>query len=322
MKTTKRYKKRGWFGESHRHYLAAKGISTTYDHKYLSKIADDLAPTVDKFRRTDLVEGVKSEPHHSITIQKNAENIYQQKGFKNRGEYLDNLAADHGVDPDVVHAVAQMLGENEDFDGLVVSIEDAAREGYGDSEYFFKKLNRSTPKLYRVVEKDGKLTEFAFLQDAIKHAENEKQHIIMPDGSVKWVGDSVLGEGFTSRPMYTHKFADQPAELEDKRPERTQLKFGAHKFEDDGRYSVIAQKDMKTHWKYDLLDGMTGEVHAKTLEKPTRSVEMNPARLVHDILENNTERVKQPRERPTTKRVHSFGDAYEKPLYYVEDMIK
>ena len=32
-KQTQRYKKRGWFGESHRHYLAAKGISTTYDYK-------------------------------------------------------------------------------------------------------------------------------------------------------------------------------------------------------------------------------------------------------------------------------------------------
>lgn len=49
-KQTQRYKKRGWFGESHRHYLAAKGIPTKYDHtRYFFKGAK----RVDQLRRED-----------------------------------------------------------------------------------------------------------------------------------------------------------------------------------------------------------------------------------------------------------------------------
>lgn len=347
MMVQPKYKKRGWFGESHRHYLAAKGISTKYNYKryfyHTGKNEDDEHDFTDKLEVDD--------SHMSI---------YQEHGFENRRDYLNNLATEHGVDPEVVYALARLLGKNEDFDGLVNSVEDAAREGFGDSEYFFKKLNRPTPKMFRVVdvEKDGQLTEFSFLQDAIKHAEGNKyKHIIMPDGSVKWLGDSVDGEGFTSRPVYTqlkfgaHKWPDKTPQddpkytltwTEDgqkrvaefnKKEDALELgqemkdqgmtsSFTVKPVSPDGRYSVVAKQDMKTHWKYDLLDGMTGEVHAKTLEKPTRSVEMNPARLVNDILDNNAERAKKPRERPTTKRVHSFGDAYERPLDYVGDMIK
>lgn len=299
VKTTQRYKKRGWFGESYRHYLASKGITTKYDHKKYFYHKNEKNED-DEYDYTDKLE--VDDSHMSL---------YQEHGFENRRDYLNNLAAEHGVDPEVVYALAGALGKNEDFDGLVISIEDAAREGYGDSEYFFKKLNRPTPKMFRVVEKDGKLTEFSFLQDAIKHAEGNK-HIIMPDGSIKWIGDSVDGEGFTSRPMYTHKFSDRALELEDDRPERLRLKFGAHKFNQ-------SNEELSTHWKYGALEKVPGEtIH----EKPVKSVEMNPARLVHSILDNNTERAKQPRERPTTKRVHSFGDAYERPLDYIGEMVK
>ena len=53
-------------------------------------------------------------------------NVYTQNGYKNRRDYLENLADDHGVHIDTVQAVADMLGENEDFDGRVTSIEDYA----------------------------------------------------------------------------------------------------------------------------------------------------------------------------------------------------
>lgn len=46
-------------------------------------------------------------------------NIYQQNGFENRKEYLDHLAAVNGVNYDTVHTVADLLGPEEDFDGLV-----------------------------------------------------------------------------------------------------------------------------------------------------------------------------------------------------------
>jgi hypothetical protein len=52
------------------------------------------------------------------------ENAYQMNGFATRREYLDDLAANVGVDESVVYALADILGPNEDFDGLVTELED------------------------------------------------------------------------------------------------------------------------------------------------------------------------------------------------------
>jgi hypothetical protein len=49
-------------------------------------------------------------------------NIYKENGFKNRNEYLNCLADEHGVDIFAVESLAELLGENEDFDGLVAAI--------------------------------------------------------------------------------------------------------------------------------------------------------------------------------------------------------
>lgn len=53
-------------------------------------------------------------------------NIYTERGFKDRIDYLKSLAGDYGVRLDIVLAVAAVLGPNEDFDGLVVAIQDEA----------------------------------------------------------------------------------------------------------------------------------------------------------------------------------------------------
>jgi len=52
--------------------------------------------------------------------------IYQEYGFENRKEYLLDLADNMGLDPSIVFALADMLGSDEDFDGLVTSLEDYA----------------------------------------------------------------------------------------------------------------------------------------------------------------------------------------------------
>ena len=54
---------------------------------------------------------------------------YQSEGYENRRAYLLSLADDTGVDIKTVMALADLLGPNEDFDGLVTSLEDYA-EGY------------------------------------------------------------------------------------------------------------------------------------------------------------------------------------------------
>lgn len=52
------------------------------------------------------------------------ENVYQEYGYEDREDYLINLADDHGVNFDMVVELAEMLGESEDFDGLVSAVED------------------------------------------------------------------------------------------------------------------------------------------------------------------------------------------------------
>jgi hypothetical protein len=54
--------------------------------------------------------------------------IYQENGFQTRRDYLDSLADELGLDPRTVYLMAEMLGPNEDFDGLVTSLEDYAAE--------------------------------------------------------------------------------------------------------------------------------------------------------------------------------------------------
>lgn len=49
---------------------------------------------------------------------------YTRLGYKNRIDYLNCLADDYGVPYSVVRTLAYLLGENEDFDGLVTSLED------------------------------------------------------------------------------------------------------------------------------------------------------------------------------------------------------
>ena len=57
-------------------------------------------------------------------------NKYQENGYANRKEYLDEMAFEYGVDRGTVGILAEVLGESEDFDGLISELEDL--ELYGD----------------------------------------------------------------------------------------------------------------------------------------------------------------------------------------------
>ena len=57
------------------------------------------------------------------------ENLYIENGYKDRRDYLENLALDMGLDREIVFSLASLLGSIEDFDGLVSSLEDYS-EGY------------------------------------------------------------------------------------------------------------------------------------------------------------------------------------------------
>ena len=58
----------------------------------------------------------------------NVQNIYTQNGYKNRVHYIECLAEENGVDAQTVFTLANLLGPNEDFDGLVSSVQDYAEE--------------------------------------------------------------------------------------------------------------------------------------------------------------------------------------------------
>lgn len=58
-------------------------------------------------------------------------NIYQENGFENRSAYLSNLADEFGLELDTVLTIAHTLGPDEDFDGLVISLEDISNGMYG-----------------------------------------------------------------------------------------------------------------------------------------------------------------------------------------------
>lgn len=50
--------------------------------------------------------------------------VYNLAGFPSRRAYLENLSEEMGIDLDKVLLAASMLGPNEDFDGLVTTLED------------------------------------------------------------------------------------------------------------------------------------------------------------------------------------------------------
>jgi len=52
------------------------------------------------------------------------DNVYTRNGYKNRRDYLDSLIEEYGVPAEIVYAAADLLGKEEDFDGLVTTLED------------------------------------------------------------------------------------------------------------------------------------------------------------------------------------------------------
>jgi hypothetical protein len=58
----------------------------------------------------------------------NPDQVYIDHGYRDRQDYLKSLADDYCLPLATVKAMADMLGEAEDFDGLVVS----CGEAYGD----------------------------------------------------------------------------------------------------------------------------------------------------------------------------------------------
>ncbi len=50
--------------------------------------------------------------------------IYKENGYKDRQDYLQCISEDYGVYLSTVLCLSDVLGEEEDFDGLVAALED------------------------------------------------------------------------------------------------------------------------------------------------------------------------------------------------------
>lgn len=55
-------------------------------------------------------------------------NVYIEEGYKNRRDYLKTLSEELDVPFEVVMSISGMLGPEEDFDGLISSLEDYVEE--------------------------------------------------------------------------------------------------------------------------------------------------------------------------------------------------
>lgn len=58
--------------------------------------------------------------------------VYTDNGYKSRKDYIEGLAEDRGLPIGTVLALAAILGQEEDFDGLVTACQDAADGKFDD----------------------------------------------------------------------------------------------------------------------------------------------------------------------------------------------
>lgn len=60
--------------------------------------------------------------------------IYTDNGYESREDYLNSLADEYGVDVRYVKDFACILGEDEDFDGLVIMVADLSSSNLSSEE--------------------------------------------------------------------------------------------------------------------------------------------------------------------------------------------
>ncbi len=60
----------------------------------------------------------------TVKVEEKIYDRYKENGYEDRHEYLESLADSYGVESIIVHSLADILGESEDFDGLVSAMED------------------------------------------------------------------------------------------------------------------------------------------------------------------------------------------------------
>lgn len=54
------------------------------------------------------------------------ENVYEKNGYADRKDYLKNISEEYGLEEELVFMIADLYGADEDFDGLVSTLQDIA----------------------------------------------------------------------------------------------------------------------------------------------------------------------------------------------------
>lgn len=71
--------------------------------------------------------GNKHPHYHKDVRHLETIDVYRENGYNGREDYLSCIAEDYGLDLEqVVKPLADLLGPNEDFDGLITMLEDEA----------------------------------------------------------------------------------------------------------------------------------------------------------------------------------------------------
>jgi len=52
------------------------------------------------------------------------DNIYEENGYENRLDYLTMLSEEYNIPMEVIISISDVLGPDEDFDGLVSSLQE------------------------------------------------------------------------------------------------------------------------------------------------------------------------------------------------------
>lgn len=69
MKLQSKYKKRGWFGDSYRHYLAAKGVKTRYDASKFAQLIGGSIRTSQELKDEDMRRDLSSVQYQPYEVQ-------------------------------------------------------------------------------------------------------------------------------------------------------------------------------------------------------------------------------------------------------------
>ena len=75
------------------------------------------------------MKGLTKLQEGAVSGQNEFDKIYQDHGYENRTDYLESLIDDYGLNEDlqyVMYMTADLLGHEEDFDGLISFLNDIA----------------------------------------------------------------------------------------------------------------------------------------------------------------------------------------------------